>query len=100
MTNLKPSESLERGIAVVHFRTMCNGAYRYMAGKRRGYYRVLVVRERARSYNISTHNVLDVLYIGPEGIDGVTEKSAYYLGASRAMAERIAQDYNVVRDWS
>ena len=93
MTNLKPLESLRRGIAVVHFRIT--------GPKRRGYYRVLVVKKvRAASYDVRSSNVVDVLYNGPEGSDALTEKSAYYLGPSRAVAKRIADDYNMVRDWS
>lgn len=94
MTNLKPLYPLERGAAVVHFRTMCNGAYRFMAGKRRGWYRVLVVKDRKGSYNITSRNVIDQLYCGPRGILGVTEKSAYYLGDSHVTAEKIAAEYN------
>lgn len=83
-----------KGTAVVDFRTLPNGAYRYMNDMRRGYWRVLEVRDVDGPYNINSHNVVAVLYQGPEGIDGVTTRSKYSLDESKAKALRIATQFN------
>lgn len=84
-------------IAITNFRTMANGSYRYMAGKRRGYWRVLVVRDVNGPTMVTSKNVVRVAYEGPNGIDGVTERSAYYLGSSAAHASDIADRLNAER---
>lgn len=81
--------------AVVNFRTMQNGSYKYIRrGQCRGYWRVLVVKNPAGPLKIGTHNVVKVLYQGHPGILGVTEKSAYYLGGDLAQCERVAEEWN------
>ena len=84
-----------RGTAVVDFRTFPNGAYRWMSGMRRGYWRVLELRDANGSRNIDSHNVISVLYAGHPGIDGVTARSKYHIGASLCACQRIAADYNL-----
>ena len=84
-------------IAIVNFRTMKNGAFKYMSGMRRGYWRVLVVRELSGSTAVNSRNVVAVLYSGPDGIDGVTDRSAYHIGHSRMRADKVATAWNVAR---
>jgi len=84
--------------AIVHFRVMARGGYKWLKpGQSRGYWRVLVVRDVSGCIAVSARNVLDVLYTGPEGIDGVTDRSAYYLGHSRVKALQIAADWNAAQ---
>lgn len=80
--------------AVVDFRTLANGAYKFMAGKRRGYWRVLIVRDEAGPMRINSHNVVRVAYEGPEGIVGVTARSKYDISSTRAHAEALAEQLN------
>lgn len=70
-------------IAIVNFRTMANGSYRYMGGRRRGYWRLMLVADPDGPTCIHSRNVLQVIAQSPEGIDGVTSKSRYYLGDYR-----------------
>ena len=84
-------------IAIVNFRTLANGSYRYMAGKRRGYWRVLLVRDVNGPTCIHAHNVVSKIYEGPAGIDGVTERSSYCIQGSAAEARRIACEHNAER---
>lgn len=84
-----------RGTAVVDFRTLANGSYKYMSGgKRRGYWRVLELRDVNGSRQVHSHNVIAVLYSGATGIDGVTERSAYCIIASRNEANDITERFN------
>jgi hypothetical protein len=83
--------------AIVNFRTMANGSYKYMAGKRRGYWRTLLVRDLTGPTCIHSRNVVSVLYSSPAGIDGVTERSAYCIDAYREHAENVAMRANVQR---
>lgn len=81
--------------AIVDFRTMAHGAYKWVKiGQTRGYWRVLVVRDPAGSRRVNSHNVEGVIYEGPEGINGVTERSAYFLGQSMVHAQDIADKFN------
>ncbi len=83
--------------AIVNFRTMANGSYRYMAGKRRGYWRTLLVRDINGPTCVHSRNVVSVLYKSPQGIDGVTERSAYCLDGYRDHAEGVAMRANAQR---
>lgn len=85
-----------RGVAVVDFRTLPNGAYKYMSGRVRGYWRVLELREVDGPRNINSHNVISVLYSGPTGINGVTSRSRYCLDSSHAKALGVASKWNEV----
>lgn len=81
--------------AIVDFRTMARGAYKWIkSGQNRGYWRVLVVRDPAGSRRVNSHNVESVIYEGPEGIDGTTERSAYFIGHSMVHAQDIADKFN------
>ncbi len=80
--------------AVVHFRVRSNGTYKHLNHKRRGYYRVLVVRDVGGSFNKNSHNVVKILYEGRCGIEGVSKRSRYYLGDEMEKAVFIAQEYN------
>lgn len=81
-------------VAVVHFRTMPNGAFRYMRGKQRGYYRVLIVKNANGSMNVTSKNVVGVHFNSREGITGVTEKSRYFIGDCEDYCEALADEYN------
>lgn len=84
-----------RGVAVVDFRTLPNGSYKFMkSGMRRGYWRVLELRDEHGSRNIDSHNVISVLYSGPNGIDGVTSRSVYCIDRSEREARAIAERFN------
>lgn len=85
-------------IAIVNFRTLANGSYKWIKrGQRRGYWRVLMVRDVAGSTMVTSRNVLSVAYISREGIDGVTERSAYCLDGARQTAEALADKMNIAR---
>lgn len=80
-------------VAVVNFRTLANGSYKYMNGLRRGYWRVLVVKDETGPKRIDSPNVVRVYTTG-EGIEGVTERSAYCINAQRELCAHIADAYN------
>ena len=84
----------QKPVAILHFRTMQNGAFKFMKGNRRGFWRALVVANPAGSLAINSKNVLDVLYAGPVGIDGVTDKSTYNIESSREVALAAVQRFN------
>jgi hypothetical protein len=82
--------------AVVDFRTVGRGAYKWIKrGQNRGYWRVLLVQDPLGSYRRNSRNVLEVLWIGPEGIDGVTSRSRYDISDSCEEATRIAEQFNL-----
>lgn len=81
-------------VAVVHFRTVPNGAYRYMKGLRRGFWRVLIVKDAKGAMHLNSPNVVGVHWEGREGIDGVTERSRYAIEDTRRHAIRIAAEFN------
>ena len=80
--------------AVVHFRTLPNGSFEYMRGLRRGYWRVLVVKDPMGCLSVSSHNVVEVLWTGESGIQGVGPRSRYYIRPSYDSACRVAEHYN------
>lgn len=80
--------------AIVHFRTMRNGSFKYLKGARRGYWRTLVVKDPNGCKSVRSSNVLGVLYSGPEGLSGVTERSAYFIGRSMEAAKAAAEEFN------
>lgn len=84
-------------VAIVNFRTLANGSYKYMAGKRRGYWRVLVVRDINGPLMSTSRNVISIPYESCPGIDGVTERSSYHLGASLAHCRALAVQINSQR---
>ena len=94
MTIENTDHDTPHGTAIVHFRRLTEGSRYYRPGCRRGWWRVLVVKDRRGSYAITAKNVTAVLYNGPEGLDGVTEKSQYYIGDSHEEATAIARAYN------
>lgn len=81
-------------IAIVNFRTMANGSYRYMRGKRRGYWRVLIVKNINGPTTLSSHNVIGEHWVGREGIDGVSDRSNYCLNSSYDRAIQVADEFN------
>ncbi len=81
-------------VAIVHFRTLQNGSFKFLKGARRGYWRAIVVNDPAGSMNKRSANVVKVLYEGPEGLDGVTPKSGYYIGNSAEVAAAAAKAFN------
>lgn len=82
--------------AIVNFRTKALGAYKWIRpGMRRGYWRVLVVQDPTGSTRVNSHNVLRVLYKGPEGLDGTTSRSAYHIGRSYRTAMDLAAHWNL-----
>lgn len=90
-----------RGVAVVDFRTLADGGYKYVKrGQRRGYWRVLELRDAGGPTCIHSHNVIAVLWEGIRGIRGVTDRSRYYLGTSRAKAKMFAENFNATGELS
>lgn len=82
-------------IAIVNFRTMANGGYKWIKrGQRRGYWRVLIVADPAGCLRVNCHNVLSVPYEGPAGIDGMTPRSAYCIDGSAREAKELAACLN------
>ena len=81
-------------VAIVNFRTLANGSYKYMRGLRRGYWRLLIVRDAAGPTAVHSHNVVRIAAEGAEGILGVTEKSAYYIDGDRERLEQMAARIN------
>lgn len=81
-------------VAVVDFRTLANGSYKYMAGKRRGYWRVLIVKNANGHRTLCSTNVVGVHFKSRPGIDGVTPRSAYYIGDCEDYCESLAAEYN------
>lgn len=82
---------------VVSFRAEPNGAYRWMKGLRRGYYRIQVLASLLGSDKITSKNVVSQ-ESGREGIEGVTTRSAYYIGDQREKFEARAAAENAARD--
>lgn len=80
--------------AIVNFRTLPNGSYKWMNGKRRGYWRVLIVRDETGCLRARSKNVTQILYEGRHGIENVTRRSAYYIGDTLEYAADIANRYN------
>jgi hypothetical protein len=88
-------DTQNKPVAVVNFRTMQNGAFKYMRrGMTRGYWRVLLVNDPKGCLKVGSKNVLEVLYSGPEGISGVTERSSYYIKGSHDKAILVCNEYN------
>ena len=83
--------------AIVNFRTLPNGSFKYMRGLRRGYWRLLVVRDATGPTAVHSHNVVRVVSEGRPGILGVTEKSAYYIEGDRERFEYRAAELNKVK---
>lgn len=86
-------ETAANAIAVVNFRVMPNGAYSYMRGLRRGYYRMQVLRDRSGPTSVNSRNVASQIASG-EGIEGVTERSKYDLSYARAYLQKKAHEVN------
>lgn len=80
--------------AIVHFRTLANGTFKYMAGLRRGYYRVIIVRDENGSTHANSHNVISIPMECSPGILGVTERSRYYLGGDLERCQEYARTWN------
>ncbi len=81
--------------AITHFRTERNGAFtKLRPGQQRGYWRTLVVYDPAGSLNRRAHNVHAILITGRSGINGVTERSSYYIDDDAKQAQAIADEYN------
>ena len=85
-------------IAIVNFRTLPNGSYKWVKrGQRRGYWRVLIVTDPTGPTNVNARNVEAVIWQSDEGIDGMTERSAYCLDTAYAAAKTIARRWNANR---
>lgn len=67
-------------VEIRNFRTLPNGTYRWMRGLRRGYWRTLRVWDPAGPLTVNSHNVVSQRRESPNGILGVTPRSAYYIG--------------------
>ncbi len=94
MTTPTPTQPLAAPVALVHFRTLQNGSFKFLKGARRGYWRAIVVNDPAGSKNVRSANVLKVLFQGPPGLSGVTPRSGYYIGHSAEDARAAAQAFN------
>lgn len=81
--------------AIVHFRSIANGGYRWIKrSQRRGYWRTLVVKDAEGSINVNAGNVVAVLFKGREGIKGASDKSRYCIDGDRQYAEQVAREFN------
>lgn len=89
--------SNEKLTAIVNFRTLAKGSYRWMRGLTRGYYRILLVRDLNGSTHANSRNVVEIVREGRSGLLGVTERSGYWLGFSRTTLEREAAEINRIR---
>ena len=80
---------------LVNFRTLANGSYKWLRpGQRRGYWRILEVIDPAGSTNCRSHNVVRVVAQGHPGIDGVTDRSGYWIDPDRDRFEDRAAKMN------
>ena len=82
--------------AVVHWRTLPNGAFRQgmrEAGPR-GYWRVIVVRDPEGSMSRRSQNVRIILWEGRDGLRGVTHRSRYCRDDDHDTAVRVAAEFN------
>ena len=82
-------------VARVGFRSMPNGGYKWLKpGCRRGWWRVMVYRGEPPTRD----DVRAVGFVGaidtPSGIDGVTDKSGYYIGDNYLLCTCIADAIN------
>lgn len=78
---------------IVNFRTLPNGAYKWMrGGMRRGYWRVLAV-PAGKAPTLSSRGVYEVMRT-TDGIDGVTPRSRYYIGGQMRACKRTAARLN------
>lgn len=81
--------------AVIHFRTRPFGGFRWTRGiSRRGHWRVLVLADPTGSTSLSSRNVLEVLFRGSDGLDGVTSRSRYDISGDLDRAISIADAFN------
>ena len=89
----------KEGRYVVHFRTIKNGAYKWMNGKKRGYWQLLFVPEGAKTEDLRSKGVR-LIDRSPQGIFGVTKNSSYYLdefaGELKRRAEKMNNDRNQI----
>lgn len=87
---------------VVHFRRLPDGAYRWMHGLMRGWYRLMDVRDPRASMNCTSRNVIRIRAETKPGIVGVTRRSTYYLGgiASEYHARADALNDARVAEWN
>jgi hypothetical protein len=82
--------------AIVNFRTKPNGAFKWMRGLVRGYWRVLIVEDEHGSTDRNSHNVYSVLWEGRDGLCGVTSASKYDIHGDLLHALELADRWNVV----
>lgn len=81
--------------AIVNFRTLPNGSYSWIKkGQRRGYYRVLIVRDENGSKHANSTNVISISMECSAGIFGVTQRSAYYVGGDFIRCQEWADVWN------
>lgn len=84
--------------AIVHFRTLPNGGYRWIKrGQQRGYWRVLVVKDVNGPIRANSKNVIGEIFRGHEGVLGVSVKSAYCLEGDRQRADQVAAEFNAAQ---
>lgn len=82
-------------VYIANFRTLANGSYKWIKpGQRRGYWRLLEVIDPAGSINCRSHNVIRVVAQGRPGIDGVTDRSTYWIDCDRKRFEARASQRN------
>ena len=79
---------------IVSFRTLPNGSFKYMKGLTRGYYQLLEREPGVKGKDLRYKGVRRIAK-SPEGIDGVSERSSYYIGDNyrwmKAEADRLNQ---------
>ena len=83
-----------RQVAIVNFRTLPNGSYKWMKNLTRGWWRVSIVHDETGSLSNRSNNVIRTIYDGPDGLHGVTPRLRYYIGDSAAEARIIADKFN------
>jgi len=82
-------------VAIVNFRTIPNGTFSYLRnGQRRGFWRVLVVKDVNGPLIKTSRNVVAVPFESHAGIDGVTARSAYCLDGAYLRALEVAEAIN------
>jgi hypothetical protein len=83
---------------VVRFRTLPNGSYKNIKrGQRRGYWRLLEVKDPKGSTRVQSSNIVRVIAESPQGIYGVTRRSSYWIGGHYDHFRERATTYNMTQ---
>jgi hypothetical protein len=87
----------QRYIARAHFVTECAGSFQWLRGLKRGYYRVdLIDTTLPHKSDRWSDAAVVITYSYRRGIDGVTERSAYYIDDLGREARAVAARCNAL----